>query len=78
MTENRFVDQAPRLKLILMRAVVPPVTIYGRLLKKNEKCNVQKFQCLINGTLSSGKFLKFLANKQEAVGTYFASGFVDQ
>jgi len=28
--------------------------------------------------LSSGEFSKSLANKREAVGTYFASDFIDQ
>ena len=57
--------------------VVPPVTTYGRLLK-NGKYNVQEFQRLINGTLSSSEFSKSLANKQEAVGAYFTSSFIDQ
>ena len=39
---------------------------------------IQKFQRLINSTLSSGEFSKSLANKQEAVGAYFASRFIDQ
>ena len=39
---------------------------------------VQKFQRLINGTLSSGEFSKSLANEQEAIGAYFACGFIDQ
>ena len=56
-------------------AVDPPVTIYGQLLKKRK---VYTYKHLINGILSSGEFSKSLANKQEAVGAYFASGFIDQ
>ena len=36
-----------------------------------ESVYVQKFQRLINNTLSSGEFSKYLANEQEAVGIYF-------
>ena len=43
------------------------------IIEKTESVYVQKFQRLINGTLCSGKYSKSLANKQEAVGTYFAS-----
>ena len=43
-----------------------------------ESVYVQKFQRLISGALSSGEFSKSLANRREAVGTYFASGFIDQ
>ena len=45
------------------------------IIEKTESVYVQKFQRLINGTLCSGKFSKSLANEQEAVGAYFASGF---
>ena len=48
------------------------------IIEKTESVYVQKFQCLINGTLCSGKFSKSLANEQEPVGAYFASGFIDQ
>ena len=58
--------------------VVTPVTIYGQLLEKTEGVYVQKFQRLINGTLSSGEFSKSLANEQEAIGAYFACSFIDQ
>ena len=40
--------------------------------------NAGAFQRLINGTLSSGEFSKFLAKKIEAVGAHSASGFIDQ
>ena len=53
------------------------MTIFGQLLK-NGKCNVQKFQGLINGMWSSGEFSKSLASEEEALGAYFASGFIDQ
>ena len=45
------------------------------IIEKTESVYVQKFQ---RGTLCSGKFSKSLANEQEAVGAYFASGFIDQ
>ena len=48
------------------------------IIEKTESVYVQKFQHLIKGTLCSGKFSKSLTNEQEAVGTYFASGFIDQ
>ena len=32
----------------------------------------------LKGTLPSGEFSKSLANKQEAVGAYFASSFIEQ
>ena len=48
------------------------------IIEKTESVYVQKFQRLINGTLCSGKFSKSLANEQEAVDAYFASGFIDQ
>ena len=48
------------------------------IIEKTESVYVQKFQRLINGTLFSGEFSKSLVNKQEAVGAYFASGFIDQ
>ena len=48
------------------------------IIEKTESVYVQKFQRLINGTLCSGKFSKSLANEQEAVGAYFASGVIDQ
>ncbi len=48
------------------------------IIEKTESVYVQKFQRLINGTLSSGEFSKSLANEREAVGAYFASGFIDQ
>ena len=46
--------------------------------EKTESVYVQKFHRLINGTLSSGKFLESPANKREAVCAYLASGFLDQ
>ena len=39
---------------------------------------MQKFQRLINGTLSSGEFSKSFAKKMEGVGAHSASGFIDQ
>ena len=39
---------------------------------------MQKFQRLINGTLSSGEFSKSLAKKMEDLGAHSASGFIDQ
>ena len=57
-------------------SVVPPVTMYGQLLK-TESVYVQKFQRLINGTLSSGEFSKSFAKKMEDVGAHSASGFID-
>ena len=48
------------------------------IIEKTESVYVQKFQCSISGTLSSGKFPKTLANKREALRAYFASGFIDQ
>ena len=48
------------------------------IIEKTESVYVQKFQHLINGTLFSGEFSKSLTSKQVAVGTYFASGFIDQ
>ena len=39
---------------------------------------MQKFQRLINGTLSSGEFSRTPTNKGEAVGAHSASGFIDQ
>ena len=40
--------------------------------------NAGAFQCVINSTLSSGEFSKFLAKKMEDVGAHSASGFIDQ
>ena len=41
------------------------------IILKNGKCICTKFQRFSNDILSSGEFSKSLANKQEAVGTYF-------
>ena len=54
--------------------VIPPVTMYRQM----ESVYVQKFQRLINGTLSSGEFSKSFAKKMEDVGAHSASGFIDQ
>ena len=51
---------------------------YMGIIEKTRSQNAGAFQRSINGTLSSGEFSKSLANKREAVGTYFASGFIDQ
>ena len=48
------------------------------IIEKTESVYVQKFQRLINGTLFSGEFSKSLTSEREAVGAYFASGFIDQ
>ena len=48
------------------------------IIEKTGSVYVQKFQCSINGTSSSGKFLESLANKREAVCAYLASSFLDQ
>ena len=48
------------------------------IIEKTESVYVQKFQRLINGTLFSGEFSKTLTSEREAVGAYFASGFIDQ
>ena len=48
------------------------------IIDKTESVYLQKFQCSISSTLSSGEFPKFLANKREAACSYFASGFLDQ
>ena len=53
--------------------VILPVTMYGQM----ESVYVQKFQRLINGTLSSGEFSKSFAKKMEDVGAHSASGFID-
>ena len=45
---------------------------------KTESVYMQKFQRLINGTLSSGEFSKSLAKKMEDVGAHSASSFVGQ
>ena len=42
------------------------------IIERTESVYVQKFQCSINGTSSSGKFLESLANKRETVCTYLA------
>ena len=61
----------------LWDSVVPLVAIYSKLLK-TQSVYIQKFQHLIDGTLSSGDFLKSLAIKRQALGTYFVSSFIDQ
>ena len=48
------------------------------IIEKTESVYVQKFQRLINGTLFSGEFSMSLTSEREAVGAYFASGFIDQ
>ena len=48
------------------------------IIEKTESVYVQKFQRSINGTLFSGEFSKSLTSEREAVGAYFASGFIDQ
>ena len=51
---------------------------YTRIIEKTGSQNEGAFQCSINGTSSSGKFLESLANEREAVCAYLASGFLDQ
>ena len=48
------------------------------IIEETESVYVQKFQRSINGTLFSGEFSKSLTSEREAVGAYFASGFIDQ
>ena len=48
------------------------------IIEKTENVYVQKFQRLINSTLFSGEFSKSLTSEWEAVGAYFAHGFIDQ
>ena len=48
------------------------------IIEKTESVYIQKFQCSINGTLSSGEFSKSLTSERDAVGAYFASGFIDK
>ena len=51
--------------------------IMRTITEKTESVYIQKFQRKINGTLSSSEFSKSLANEREAVGSYFASGFIE-
>ena len=51
---------------------------YMGITEKTGSQNEGVFQSSINGILSSGELSKSLANKQEAVGAYLASGFLDQ
>ena len=48
------------------------------IIEKTESVYVQKFQCSISGTLSSGEFPKALVNEREVLRAYFVSGFIDQ
>ena len=51
---------------------------YMGIIEKTGSQNASTFQRLINGTLFSGEFSKSLTSEREAVGAYFASGFIDQ
>ena len=51
---------------------------YMGIIEKTGSQNASTFQRLINSTLFSGEFSKSLTSEREAVGAYFASGFIDQ
>ena len=48
------------------------------IIERTESVHIQKFQYSINDTLPSGEFSMSLAKERETIGTYFASGFIDQ
>ena len=51
---------------------------YTGIIEKTGSQNASAFHRSINGTLFSGEFSKSLTSEREAVGAYFASGFIDQ
>ena len=51
---------------------------YTGIIKKTGSENASAFQRSIHSTLFSGEFSKSLTSEQEALGAYFASGFIDQ